>query len=254
VARTPGYALVSDDSDEPWASCLDVEGLFTEPREAQEWRRMSLIGCAASGPLHAVCARSAETEMELGNLRLIVLDQRGVPIGQYVAGAAVATARLPHANDPELCDVVIVALLLAAPPAMAETVWNRWRATAPDRKNVWAEYGADGREAWLHVVRLHRGSQPLPPDRPPGQTFELDGAHVTDDPSFYCALGEAINGPGGYFGADLDGLADCFRGGFGATPPFRLVWLHSEVAIRHLLRLEDMLAVLARAHVNVELR
>jgi hypothetical protein len=44
------------------------------------------------------------------------------------------------------------------------------------------------------------------------------------------------------------------RGGFGATPPFHLVWLHSEVASRHLDRLEDIRTILARAGVTVELR
>ena len=30
-------------------------------------------------------------------------------------------------------------------------------------------------------------------------------------------MGEAVNGPGGYFGRNLDAFADCLRGGFG-TP------------------------------------
>jgi RNAse (barnase) inhibitor barstar len=252
---TPRYALVSDEGDERWAWCLDVEGLFTEAREPMEWRRISLLGCAIAGPLHTYCAEGRDTEVELGNLELIVLDHGGLPIGRYAASAAAATGCQPHAGDRELCDVAIVALLLAAPPAMAEAVWDRWRASAPDTTNVWAEYGADGRRAWLHVVRLNRAAQRLPgPDRPPGQTFELDGVHVNDETSFHCAIGEAINGPGGYFGADLDGLADCLRGGFGATPPFHLVWLHSEVASRHLVRLEDLCTTLARAGVTVELR
>ncbi|MEM9187722.1 MAG: hypothetical protein AAGF12_01000, partial [Myxococcota bacterium] len=34
------------------------------------------------------------------------------------------------------------------------------------------------------------------------------------------ALGEALRGPGGYYGASLDSLADCTCGGFGPVPPF----------------------------------
>lgn len=33
------------------------------------------------------------------------------------------------------------------------------------------------------------------------------------------SIGEAINGPGGYFGWNLDALHDCLRGGFGALTP-----------------------------------
>ncbi|MFI9275172.1 barstar family protein [Kitasatospora sp. NPDC052896] len=61
-------------------------------------------------------------------------------------------------------------------------------------------------------------AQPAPP------TFHLDGSRVADRGGLYAALGEAVNGPGGYYGRNLDALADCLRGGFGPEPPFTLVW------------------------------
>ncbi|MFC8527213.1 barstar family protein [Nocardia sp. NPDC057227] len=64
--------------------------------------------------------------------------------------------------------------------------------------------------------------------------FVLDGRFVTDRSGFFCAIGEAVNGPGGYFGSDLDGLADCLRGGFGATPRFALTWLGFDLSGLHL--------------------
>jgi RNAse (barnase) inhibitor barstar len=51
----------------------------------------------------------------------------------------------------------------------------------------------------------------------------LDSSKITDIPSFHIALGEAVNGPGGYYGACLDALEDCLCGRFGLIPPFRLV-------------------------------
>ncbi|MFE5012059.1 barstar family protein [Streptomyces sp. NPDC056696] len=54
--------------------------------------------------------------------------------------------------------------------------------------------------------------------------FTLDVRYIVDEDSFYCAIGEAINGPGGYFGWNLDALDDCLRGGWGATAPFTLHW------------------------------
>jgi RNAse (barnase) inhibitor barstar len=62
----------------------------------------------------------------------------------------------------------------------------------------------------------------------------LRGAGITDRASCYAALGEAVNGPGGYYGGNLDALADCLRGGFGAEPPFTLVW-HEAAVARQLL-------------------
>ncbi|MFE0459376.1 barstar family protein [Kitasatospora sp. NPDC058965] len=54
--------------------------------------------------------------------------------------------------------------------------------------------------------------------------YEMDGAAATDRPGLFAALGSALNGPGGYYGSNLDALVDCLRGGFGPVPPFTLVW------------------------------
>ncbi|MGW2403259.1 barstar family protein [Streptomyces sp. NPDC001739] len=68
----------------------------------------------------------------------------------------------------------------------------------------------------------------------------MDGRHIVDEDSFYCALGEAINGPGGYFGWNLDAVDDCLRGRWGATPPFTLEWQHSTDARAHLALLLEI--------------
>ncbi|MEU8383922.1 barstar family protein [Streptosporangium sp. NPDC048865] len=85
-------------------------------------------------------------------------------------------------------------------------------------------------EEWLSVV-YHSGLwRAGRPDRPAGRTYDLDGTHVTDRAGFYLAIGEAVNGPGGYFGWNLGALDDCLRGRFGAETPFTLVWQRSHVA------------------------
>jgi hypothetical protein len=58
--------------------------------------------------------------------------------------------------------------------------------------------------------------------------FEFDGQYVTDYAGTYCAVGEAINEPGGYSGADLGALGDCQGGGFEARIPFTLATSESE--------------------------
>ncbi len=68
----------------------------------------------------------------------------------------------------------------------------------------------------------------------PNRLITLDGRVFHDIPGFYLAIGEAINGRGGYFGACLDSLEDCFCGGFGVKPPVRITIFHCDDARRDL--------------------
>ncbi|WP_346105580.1 barstar family protein [Nonomuraea maheshkhaliensis] len=124
-----------------------------------------------------------------------------------------------------------------SPQSGARHIWERWRTARPDQINQWAVYGSKDRREWLTIVGRSSFRQTGPVDRPAGRVYYLDGAHVTDETSFYLAVGEAINGPGGYFGWNLDALNDCLYGGFGATTPFTLVWSDSPVARRSLSRI-----------------
>ncbi len=66
--------------------------------------------------------------------------------------------------------------------------------------------------------------------------FRIDGRKIKSTNDFYRQIGSSVNGPGGYFGRNLDALADCLRGGFG-TPdhrPFEFEWQHSALS-RHFL-------------------
>ncbi|MGW3658551.1 barstar family protein [Streptomyces sp. NPDC005151] len=48
-------------------------------------------------------------------------------------------------------------------------------------------------------------------------TYVIDGSEVTGLERFWQVIGEAVNGPGGYFGRNFDAFADCLGGGMG-TP------------------------------------
>ncbi|MFI5528380.1 barstar family protein [Kitasatospora sp. NPDC051853] len=71
---------------------------------------------------------------------------------------------------------------------------------------------------------------------PPAPTFHLDSAAITDEPSFWTALADALDAPDGYYGRNLDALADCLRGGYGPEAPFTLVWHDSAHARKALAR------------------
>ncbi|MFF2732004.1 barstar family protein [Streptomyces sp. NPDC058008] len=67
-------------------------------------------------------------------------------------------------------------------------------------------------------------------------TYVIEGSGITGLDSFWDAIGEAVNGPGGYFGRSLDAFADCLGGGFG-TPPdgdFVIEWRDHAASARAL--------------------
>jgi RNAse (barnase) inhibitor barstar len=66
--------------------------------------------------------------------------------------------------------------------------------------------------------------------------YRIDGRKIKSVSDFYREIGSAVNGPGGYFGRNLDALADCLKGGFG-TPEdrsFEFEWQHSALSRRYL--------------------
>ena len=74
-----------------------------------------------------------------------------------------------------------------------------------------------------------------PAERPP-VIYRIDGRKIKSASDFYREIGSAVNGAGGYFGRNLDALADCLRGGFG-TPeqrPYEFEWQSSALSRRHL--------------------
>ncbi|GAA3022385.1 hypothetical protein GCM10020229_37220 [Kitasatospora albolonga] len=71
---------------------------------------------------------------------------------------------------------------------------------------------------------------------PTNPTFHLSSAAITDEPSFWTALADALDAPDGYYGRNLDALTDCLRGGYGPEAPFTLVWHDAPRARKALTR------------------
>ncbi len=108
-------------------------------------------------------------------------------------------------------------------------IYPDWIQARPTGKNQWAPLSTVHRRAWLRIVKTgnlnHRS-----PHADIENHFIMDGTHITDYAAFFCALGEAINGPGGYYGSDLASMTDCCYGGFGTEGAFTLIWENHDVA------------------------
>ena len=261
------FVLLGRD-DVRYGTCRDVTGVFRE-RTAPPMPPIRLLGCRPETPLLAALgAIGQSTKAGLRRRRIwaevhvVAADgSAGQVIGAIVAGTVEASE--PSRLGAGLLDVTVDSGPHEPLPTGILDILEHWRAGRPAQKNLWAGYDRELRLHWAGVALGHKAAAP---DRPPGATYDLDGRFVTDVEGFYCAIGEAINGPGGYFGWNLDAVDDCCCGGFGARAPFRLVWHDSAVAREHLVAGYDrrrlrpavtlayLLDLLAARHVAVDLR
>ncbi|GII04247.1 hypothetical protein Pta02_62550 [Planobispora takensis] len=227
--------LLLDEDDQVLGAGLDAEGVFVESAESDEDLTVEILGCLPARRLrdHLEGSKRYRRRNPLDSLRLRMLDVAGGPFVDFRMGEIIEwrSSRL----DPERVDIIAL-WGFDSPSAGGRDVWERWRSARPDRLNQWAPYGPEGRREWLTIVgrSIPRRVEGL--DRPPGCVYHLDGTHVTGEAAFYLAIGEAINGPGGYFGWNLDALDDCLAGRFGARTPFTLIWSDSQVARESLTR------------------
>ncbi|MEU8803867.1 barstar family protein [Spirillospora sp. NPDC048819] len=182
-----------------------------------------------------------------------------------VAGAVSGTvlSSVPSRLDTGLLDVTIASDAREPRPAGTRGILDLWFTGRPTTLNRWARYDRKLRHEWAGVALAHHRRSP---DQPAGTVFHLDGRFVADIEGFYCAIGEAINGPGGYFGWNLGALDDCLSGTWGAAAPFRLLWHNSAVARQHLaaghdrhrhapaVTLDTLVQMLTAHLIDVELR
>ncbi|AJC53338.1 hypothetical protein GZL_00734 [Streptomyces sp. 769] len=227
------YALRADEVDEVdadfWGFAHEAEGLFT-PLEEEGARRVRFAGCDPRGGLLKSLDHVGGRRAVAGNAWLDVLDTDGVTMGSYFVNDVTAVAVQPSARRAGLVDLTVT-LWCDHALAGAEGVWDLIRTGRLNRKGMWHPLEPEHRHAWLSVALWSWAYQRRgKPDEPAGRTFTLDGRQIVDEDSFYCALGEAINGPGGYFGWNLSALDDCLRGGWGAAPPFTVDWQHAAEA------------------------
>ncbi|MGP4030099.1 barstar family protein [Actinomadura sp. 3N407] len=221
----------------PYGKCLDVRGVFRE-QSAPPVPNIRLLGCKPEPPLLAALAAAGPQSDAARRGRRIIADVYAVTADGSVGRVTEAAVYgMVEAGEPSrlgagLLDVTIASEPREPLPTGVLDILEHWHRGRPTDKNLWADYDRTLRHYWAGMALTRRSREP---DSPAGGTYDLDGRFVTDIEGFYCAIGEAINGPGGYFGWNLDALDDCFSGGFGAQIPFRIVWHTSSVARTHLV-------------------
>jgi hypothetical protein len=184
--------------------------------------------------LDAMVDRPTRT-IDLGDAVVEVLDDAGHVMGDYSIWNTKVTLSEGSA------DAAMTGYVGSFPHAHAEWVWDTRRPGRPTERNVWAALPVGEREAWVEVARMIHFRRILQTYPVLAEELHLDGQHVADLASFFCALGEAVNGPGGYCGTTIAGMSDFLQ--YANRPVAnrpRLVWHDMPVAEQSLARTVDV--------------
>lgn len=169
-----------------------------------------------------------ELELEVRSTNRAGQMAIGGLIGTDLSGSRVRMTFSPIPFDPSsLPQLVRVAQSWNATLTPPKARWS-----APTKCGEWRGLSEEEKWSWLQGVRdayFAKAKRNAPP-RIPGRTVTLEGDLIEDVASFYCALGEAVNGPGGYFGAHTIALYDALHGGFGLDAPCTIRWRDSHAS------------------------
>ncbi|MFI7079734.1 hypothetical protein ACIBO1_20760 [Micromonospora sp. NPDC049903] len=165
----------------------------------------------------------APIEALRGDIEVLVLDAEGQPMGRY----ALWGAKLVVGDVPEY--LVVTAQTGLPPHVGARQLWDRFRVSRP-RHGEWRTLRVGDREAWLEVAGLRYTESASERDyMVPPRGIVMGGDEVKDVASFFCAIGEAFRGPGGYIGQSFTELGESLEN-YLQVAAVRLIWRDISVA------------------------
>lgn len=216
------YRLMEEESQREILVMVDLHGFFEEEKRVNP-DQVRMLG--TSFPLTAGTGALDDVELQ-------VLDFRGEVIGAYYVGSVQVMDARPAAGG-DGTDLLASFFGHSLPFPFAGEIWRRWSSRFPSAVGEWKKIPARWHRSWLHVVQnawFQAGRAATRNEIKP--TYTLEGADLANVASFYCSLGEAMNGPGGYFGSNLDALADCLANATAVDGDFEIVWSNREVSAR----------------------
>ncbi|MFS4095945.1 barstar family protein [Streptomyces sp. AF1A] len=234
------FRLTEEESNVTIMAASDVDGFFTRnPGEAGAIQLFDVEGAVQAYPTL------------LHDIELQILDRRGKNIGGYYVGEVSLQGLHRHRDNVNTDTTNAIASFFGytCPYPEARQFWQVWSRSRPVETGEWRRYHWSTHASWLHVVQQvwfrtgHEARRYRNDER-----CTLDTRGLMTVASLYCALGEAVNGPGGYFGSNPSALDDCLCQS--SSAPFTLEWFGFAEARERLNEDEeiDIIASILESH------
>ncbi|MDF2648447.1 MAG: barnase inhibitor [Paenibacillus sp.] len=212
------YLIKDDENNLIIGYCKDIIGLLDLSEDSEHnFYDITLIDVELTKIFIEHCTT---TKSRVSGIYLCMLGQDGKILGSYFFASDKPISFHKNLIMKDNFNLSLSGGFSSIPSFEAMEIWRQWMVSKPEKINDWARLSKKQRLGWLEVVRIHSGF--VINNASENTEYYLDMTYVEDSISFYCALGEAMNGPGGYYGFNLYSVEDCFCGGFGAVPPFFL--------------------------------
>ncbi|GED68494.1 hypothetical protein BRE01_21960 [Brevibacillus reuszeri] len=216
------YSLIDAESDMVIGIGSDLTGLMgnsTVEIAEETFHKITLLDFQFRDDFKQYCQT---TKAYINNIYVTILNYEGCSIGSYYFYLREPIFFHKTGFGKGLIELELIGTLLQVASKESLEIWEMRRSPLIER-NLWTQLSTVQRSGWLEVARLYnnKNTSSSTQDQQNGE-YDIDAGSITDSSSFFCALGEATNGPGGYYGFDLKSLEDCLCGGFGATPPYVL--------------------------------
>ncbi|WP_435589984.1 barstar family protein [Micromonospora aurantiaca (nom. illeg.)] len=206
------FRLVESDAECEILRAKDIAGFFAEA--PAPGGVVQLSGVRSMNPLRPTL---------LQDIALQVLDLSESPAATYYIGE-VEVVEITPSDFGDGVDVVGSFKGYYLPFPYAADIWRRWVDGTPIVVGEWQSLDAHRHSSWLHVVQAAWFGGGRDATRcTANASYSLDGSSMANVSSFYIALGEAVNGAGGYFGSGLSALEDCLRNAT-LMNSFELIW------------------------------
>ncbi|WP_025724266.1 barstar family protein [Paenibacillus polymyxa] len=214
------FAVIDDESGLTVGYCRDVVGL-TGDIIVETYEKVIFEQFVFN---EEFIENITKTKQSVYNLYIAILNDEETVIGSYHYHLPESYIIHKLNHNKGNFNLELTGILETKPSPVELRLWEFLKGAQSLENNIWQGFSKEERSGWLNVTRIHSASNHFARLDKRGEVYTLDGEYISDFTTFFIALGEAINGPGGYYGFSLDSISDCLCGGFGTVGPFTIHW------------------------------